>query len=72
VAQDCTRLIHLVKEAGGAASPNAILKQLAANDDDRLYWLPIIWHAVLTHQLAADWDRPLDHDATLHVPDSAR
>jgi hypothetical protein len=65
-------LIQAVRKAGGISSPKILLERLAATDDDRLYWLPIIWHAVVTRQLITDWDRPVDYDAALHLPAEIR
>lgn len=66
--QDRAMIVRLAKEADGVVSPQTLLAQLAASDDERLYWLPIIWHALLTRQLITDWDRPLDHNVSLRLP----
>jgi hypothetical protein len=65
--QDRAKIAQLAKEMEGSVSPQMLLTRLATTDDDRLYWLPIIWHEVLTRQLVADWGRPLDHDVALHL-----
>lgn len=67
-----SRLIQAVGKAGGVSSPKILLEQLAVTDDDQLYWLPVIWHAVVTRQLLADWDQPIDYDAALHLPVEGR
>jgi hypothetical protein len=68
---DLSKIVQLVEEAGGSLSPNAILGQLIKYDDDRLHWLPVIWHAVLSRQLTIDWDQHLGHDSILQLPDGA-
>lgn len=63
--EDTAKLIHLVKNLSGTATPAALLEQLVVNDDDQLHWLPVIWHSILTHELVADLDKPLDHETIL-------
>lgn len=43
----------------------SLLAALAKTDDERLYWLPIIWHMVLHQQLIADLERPFSNDVPL-------
>jgi hypothetical protein len=69
---DNFKLIQSVREAGGISSPKKLLEQLTAANDDWLYWLPIIWHAVVTRQLIADWDQAIDYDAVLRLPEEAQ
>lgn len=64
-AEDTARLIRLAKNLGGTATPAALLEQLVVNDDDQLHWLPVIWHSILTRELIADLDKPLDHETIL-------
>lgn len=63
--EDIAGLIHLVKNLGGTTTPAALLEQLVSNDDDQLHWLPVIWHSILTRELIADLDKPLDHETIL-------
>lgn len=67
--QDSSRLIQLVREIGGISSVDDLLDRLATTDDDRLHWLPIIWHAVMTKHLLFDWNRPINNDTKLHLPE---
>ncbi|MBL8524811.1 MAG: TnsA endonuclease N-terminal domain-containing protein [Betaproteobacteria bacterium] len=65
---DLYKIEQLVGVAGGRASSQTLLAQLAPTDDDRLYWLPILWHAVLTKRLVCDLDTPFSDDVMLHLP----
>lgn len=65
--EDTTKLIHLVKTLGGTTTPTALLEQLIVNEDDQLHWLPVIWHSILTRELIADQDKPLDHETILRL-----
>lgn len=65
--EDIARLIHLVKNLGGTTTPSALLEQLVVNDDDQLHWLPVIWHSILTRELIADLDKPLDRETILRL-----
>lgn len=66
-AEDTARLIRLAKNLGGTATPAALLEQLVVNVDDQLHWLPVIWHSILTRELIADLDKPLDHETILRL-----
>lgn len=70
--KDSARLLNAVSKGGGVASPEALLGRLAPTDEDRLHWLPVIWHAVVTRQLAADWDKSIDYDTVLQLPRGVR
>jgi hypothetical protein len=65
---DQERMLALIERTGGAASPKDLLEWLAASDDERLRWLPVIWHALLNRRVIADLGKPLDHDSILHLP----
>ena len=67
--QDSAQLIQVVRGCGGISSASELLDRLAPTDDDRLHWLPIIWHAVVTRSLIADWDLPVNNDVDLHLPE---
>jgi hypothetical protein len=69
-AQDCAEIVRLMKKADEIFSPKTLLDQLATSDDDRLYWLPVIWHSIVTRKITADLDRPIDNNAALHLPQS--
>jgi hypothetical protein len=63
--EDTAKLIHLVKNLGGTTTPTTLLEQLIVNEDDQLHWLPVIWHSILTRELIADLDKPLNHDSII-------
>jgi len=46
-------------------SHHEVLDQLAQTDDDRLYWLPIIWSMLLTGHLVTDLNEPFSGDVHL-------
>jgi hypothetical protein len=64
--QDLAEIIRLLKRAGGTITLQTALDQAANNDDERLYWLPIIWNLVLIRRLTVDFDIPFGHDMPLH------
>lgn len=64
---DLSTLFEIVDSDGGNSSVAQLLQRLAACDDDRLRWLPVIWHALLHRHLICDLDKPLDHDVVLHL-----
>jgi hypothetical protein len=66
--QACVKVIQLVAESSGFTSSRTLLEQLTGCDDDKLYWLPVIWHLVLTRRLVADLDMPFGDDVELHLP----
>lgn len=66
--QDCVELIQKMTASGGSTSSQMLLNQLAACDEDRLRWLPVIWHLVLTRRLVVDLDTPFGNDVPLHFP----
>lgn len=68
-SHDSSRLVQIVRGSGSISSVDGLLGRLASTDDDRLHWLPIIWHAVVTRGLLVDWDQPIDNDTALHLPE---
>jgi len=48
-------------------SSSAIVRSVAPESDEQLYWLPVIWHMLLSGYLATDMDRPLSSDLPLCV-----
>ena len=64
--------MQALEKVGSVTSPKMLLEELAPTDDDRLHWLPVIWHAVVTRRLLVDWDLPIDYGATLHLPEESR
>lgn len=46
-------------------SHHDVLDHLAQTDDDRLFWLPIIWSMLLTGHLATDMNEPFSGDVHL-------
>lgn len=62
-----TVLRHIVGGVGEFSS-QSLLRVLAPTDDDKLYWLPIIWSMVLTRHLATNIDHPFEDDVPLRYP----
>jgi len=54
--------------AGGENSSQSILDALAPTDDDKLYWLPVIWSMVLTRHLVTDLEKLFTNDVPLWLP----
>lgn len=63
--EDLSRLQDAFFSAGGEASADQVLQTLAATDNERLHWLPIIWYSVVSGFLASDLDKPLTHHSML-------
>lgn len=64
-AADVQAVLDAMADAGGETSSQSLLLVLSSTDDDRLYWLPIIWSMVLTRHLATDLDLPFTNDVPL-------
>jgi hypothetical protein len=52
----------------GEISSQSLLDVLAATDDDKLYWLPIIWSMILTRHLVTDLDQSFEAAVPLWQP----
>jgi hypothetical protein len=50
----------------GGADLDELVERLATSEGERLHWLPVIWHAVLTRQIRVDLDQPLGRNPVLH------
>ncbi|WP_070267943.1 heteromeric transposase endonuclease subunit TnsA [Duganella sp. HH101] len=62
---DLTLLEEVICSTEGKATANQLLQTLAATDDERMYWLPIIWHAVISGFFTTDLNTPISHDSIL-------
>ncbi|NMM29231.1 MAG: heteromeric transposase endonuclease subunit TnsA [Glaciimonas sp.] len=69
--EDCARVIRLMGDADGTSSVQNLLEQLAATDDDQLYWLPVIWNLVLQRQLVTNLDVSMGDNISLHLPEGS-
>src|SRR5450830_817965 len=56
---------------GQKSSLKRLLKGIAANDDEKLYWLPVIWNLILTRRLITNLDVAFDDDIFIHLPEDA-
>lgn len=65
---DIQTVLKYMAGAVGEASSESLLDTLAPTDDNKLYWLPIIWSMVLTRHLATDLDQPFKNDVPLWQP----
>lgn len=48
-------------------SSQTLFSVLACSDDERLHWMPIVWHMVLMKYLVADLDRQFGSDVALQL-----
>ncbi len=62
---DIQAVLSAATSSTDETSLRLLLKILAPTDDDKLYWLPIIWSMVLTQQLGTDLDQPFSNDVRL-------
>lgn len=65
--QDVNNVLKQVKKLSKLASVITLLAAICKHDDDRLYWLPIIWHMVVTKQLVVDLDGLIDNDTAIRL-----
>ncbi|MFZ6746487.1 TnsA endonuclease N-terminal domain-containing protein [Undibacterium sp. JH2W] len=65
---DSSQIIQIVRENNGILPVDELLDCLTSTDDDRLHWLPIIWHAIVIRNLVVDWDQPIHHGTVLCLP----
>lgn len=64
---DVNNVLKQVKKLSKLASVSTLLATICKHDDDRLYWLPIIWHMVVTKQLVVDLDGLIDNDTSIRL-----
>jgi hypothetical protein len=64
---DLDRVLDRVRLAGGTTTVDELLEQLATSNDERLHWLPVLWHAVLIRHVRTDLDKPLGRNPVLHA-----
>jgi hypothetical protein len=62
---DIQTVLACMASAAGETSSESLLQALAPTDDDRLYWLPIVWSMILTRHLSTDLDHPFRNDVPL-------
>jgi hypothetical protein len=65
---DIQTVLGAMADADGETSSQALLQTLALTDDDKLYWLPIIWSMLLTRHLVTDLDQLFKNDVSLRLP----
>lgn len=65
--QDVSKILKQVERLSKQASVSALLGAICKHDDDRLYWLPIIWHMIVAKQLVVDFDRLIDNDTAIQL-----
>lgn len=68
--EDCIKLHSLLLSFNGVAALPDLLGALGQTDDDKLYWLPVIWNMVLKKRLIIDLDVPLSGRAVLNLPEA--
>lgn len=69
--ESCTQILDLVNEMDNVAPLQGLLQRLAANDDEKLYWLPVIWHLVLIRRLIINLNAVIDSDVIFKLPEAA-
>lgn len=68
IESDVKRVLTKMKRLTEPVTSNSLLAALAQTDDDRLYWLPVIWHMVLNKQLMVDLNQAFKNDVPLWLP----
>lgn len=69
--ESCIKILNLVNEMDNVASLQALLHRLAVNDEEQLYWLPVIWNLVLIRRLNINLDAAIDGDVIFKSPETA-
>lgn len=67
-AEDCCRVEQAVMRHGRDSSSERVLAEIATSDDERLYWLPVLWSMVLQKRLLTDLNIPFGGDVQLSMP----
>lgn len=67
--ENCFRILKLIERANGTTSLQGLLVDLAASEDDQLYWLPIVWNLLLTRRLIMNLHVAIDNDLILTLPE---
>jgi len=67
---DCIRVLQVLEKHDGRSSSDRILGELADTDDERLYWLPVLWSMVFRKLVWTDLDIPFGGDVPLFSPGS--
>lgn len=68
--ESCIKILDLVDEMDGVASLPRLLLRLAVNDEEQLYWLPIIWNLVLMRRLMINLDATINRDVLFKLPEA--
>ncbi|WP_216152524.1 TnsA endonuclease N-terminal domain-containing protein [Polynucleobacter sp. JS-Safj-400b-B2] len=56
--------------SNGSLTFNELLDSLASSDQEKLSWIPAIWHMVITQLILADLQTPISGDMLLELPKS--
>ena len=70
VESDCIRVLQALEKHDGRSSSDRILGELAATDNERLYWLPVLWSMVFRKEVWTDLNIPFGGDVPLFSPGS--
>ena len=54
----------------GSLTFNTLLDYIAPSDQEKLSWIPVIWHMVITQLILADLQTPISGDMLLELPKS--
>jgi len=67
--QDIDRVLDTAEHLGDAAANVSIVEALSKTDDDRLYWIPIVWHCVVQRWLLCDLDTEFADEVLMYLPE---
>lgn len=67
-AVDCNRVEQVMERHGGVSTSERVLAEIAPSDEERLYYLPVIWSMVLQKLLLTDLNIPFGGDVKLFTP----
>ena len=63
--EDSDRVLEQLKRCTGPGSSEDVIAAIAATNEERARWLPVIWHLVATRQIQTDLDNAFGHDVPL-------
>ncbi len=67
--QDIDRVLGAAERLSDTASNVSIVEALSRTDDERLYWIPIVWHCVVQGWLLCNLDQVFSEEVQMYLPE---
>ncbi|MDY7577273.1 TnsA endonuclease N-terminal domain-containing protein [Herbaspirillum sp. RTI4] len=65
---DLGQALEALKGLRSPASFNTMIDKLLTDSQDKLYWIPIIWHLIVTKEIHTDLDTPFSDNILIWLP----